>query len=198
MLRRQFPVEIALLQINWSLKLVYQLLALTLIISKRNVSLVHIGSLVLRRKFSFCYSWRRAKCKIKRKNHTECGMSFTKSSETTKSNTFQLGSFYHFQYLRVQIDDQGNLVQIVNLNRSIAVPFASQGFYWYEGMSITNMKNFIFFQFEAFLTILKNKIIKHQVLMSFDHSIKLHNQWAHHVQCKFFFLILSSYVFTIV
>jgi hypothetical protein len=36
------------------------------------------------------------------------------------------------------------------------------------------------------------------VLMSFDHSIKLHNQWAHHVQCKFFFLILSSYVFTIV
>jgi hypothetical protein len=75
----------------------------------------------------------------------------------------------HFQYLRVQIDAQGNLIEIANLNRSITIPFSSQGFYWYEGMLITNMKNLIFFEFEAFLTILKNKIIKHQVLMSFDH-----------------------------
>ncbi|CAF4980361.1 unnamed protein product [Rotaria sp. Silwood1] len=37
------------------------------------------------------------------------------------------------QHLRVEIDDQGNLFRIVNLNRSITVPFTSQGFYWYEG-----------------------------------------------------------------
>ena len=39
-----------------------------------------------------------------------------------------------FQYLRVEIDGQGNLVQIDNLNRSISIPFTNQGFYWYEGM----------------------------------------------------------------
>jgi lysosomal alpha-mannosidase len=37
------------------------------------------------------------------------------------------------QYLRVEIDAQGNLVQIINLNKSLSVPFTSQGFYWYEG-----------------------------------------------------------------
>ncbi len=66
-------------------------------------------------------------------------MCTTKSSETTKSNTFRI-VFYHFQYLQVQVDDQGNLVQISNLNKSINVPFTNQGFYWYEGMSITNFK----------------------------------------------------------
>ncbi len=38
-----------------------------------------------------------------------------------------------FRYLQVQIDAQGNLIQIVNLNKSITLPFTSQGFYWYEG-----------------------------------------------------------------
>jgi hypothetical protein len=38
-----------------------------------------------------------------------------------------------FQYVRVQIDDQGYLAEISNLNKSITLPFTSQGFYWYEG-----------------------------------------------------------------
>jgi len=57
--------------------------------------------------------------------------------------------FCHFQYLQVEIDSQGNLVQIVNLNKSITVPFNSQGFYWYEGMSITKMKNSFFLLYLA-------------------------------------------------
>jgi hypothetical protein len=155
---------------------------------------------VLRSQSSFSYSWRREKCKIKRKNYTQWSMCITKSSETTKSNTFQI-VFYHFQYLQVQVDDQGNLVQIVNLNKSITVPFTNQGFYWYEGMSITNIKTFLYcilFQLEAFLAIILRQNFKHLVLMSSDHSHKFHNQWAHHVQCKYFSQILSSYVFTII
>jgi len=66
-------------------------------------------------------------------------MCFTKSSETKKSNISPL-VFYHFQYLRVEVDDQGNLTAIVNLNKSITVRFINQGFYWYQGMSITNIK----------------------------------------------------------
>lgn len=89
-------------------------------------------------------------------------------------------SFSHdFQYLQVEIDAQGNLVQIVNLNKSITVPFTSQGFYWYEGIVYTEYQKvcvFIPFEFEAFLMVFLSKIIKHQVLILFDHIIKLHNQ----------------------
>jgi hypothetical protein len=73
-------------------------------------------------------------------------MCFTKSSETTKSNLSPL-VFYHFQYLRVEVDDQGNLNAIVNLNKSIDVRFINQGFYWYQGMSITNIKKGSLFYF---------------------------------------------------
>jgi hypothetical protein len=65
-------------------------------------------------------------------------MSLTKSSETTKSNIFLEVFENYFQNLRVLIDDQGNLVGIINQNQSITIPFSSQGFYWYEGMFITN------------------------------------------------------------
>ncbi len=73
-------------------------------------------------------------------------MYFTKSSEKTKSNIPPL-VFYHFQYLRVEVDDQGNLNAIVNLNKSIDVRFTNQGFYWYQGMSITNIKKGSLFYF---------------------------------------------------
>ncbi|CAF3727422.1 unnamed protein product [Rotaria socialis] len=34
-------------------------------------------------------------------------------------------------FVRVEFDDQGNLHQIINLEKRIAVPFTAQGFYWY-------------------------------------------------------------------
>ncbi|CAF4113363.1 unnamed protein product [Rotaria magnacalcarata] len=34
------------------------------------------------------------------------------------------------EFLRVEFDDQGNLHQIINLEKRIAVPFTAQGFYW--------------------------------------------------------------------
>lgn len=40
--------------------------------------------------------------------------------------------------LRVQIDEQGNLLQIVNINKSIGVSFSNQGFYWYQGFPGNN------------------------------------------------------------
>lgn len=43
----------------------------------------------------------------------------------------------------------------------------------------------------------KNKIIKHQVHRSFDHSIKRHNLKAHHVLCKFHFPVGSSGLFAL-
>jgi hypothetical protein len=102
-------------------------------------------------------------------------MCLTKSSENEIKH-FSVIVFYHFQYLRVEVDDQGNLVQIDNLNKSIAVTFTNQGFYLYEGMSITNIKNFIFFQLEAFLVIILRQNFKHQVLMCSDHLHKFHSQ----------------------
>ena len=59
-------------------------------------------------------------------------MYFTKSSKTKFRASLLTKN--RFQYLRVEIDGQGNLVQIDNLNRSISIPFTNQGFYWYEGM----------------------------------------------------------------
>ncbi|CAF1497023.1 unnamed protein product, partial [Adineta steineri] len=44
------------------------------------------------------------------------------------------------QHLRVDFDDQGNLHQIVNLDRSIGVQFKSQGFYWYQGFAGNNSR----------------------------------------------------------
>lgn len=38
-----------------------------------------------------------------------------------------------FQNLQVEIDAQGNLVEIVHLKQNITIGFTSQGFYWYEG-----------------------------------------------------------------
>ncbi|CAF5106396.1 unnamed protein product, partial [Rotaria magnacalcarata] len=35
------------------------------------------------------------------------------------------------EYLRVEIDCQGNLNKITNLKKKIVVPFSNQGFYWY-------------------------------------------------------------------
>ena len=83
-----------------------------------------------------------------------------------------------FEYLRVEIDAQGNLVQITNLNKSIVVPFTSQGFYWYEGIVYTEYQKvclLVSFEFEVFLMVFLSKIIKHQVLILFDHIMKLHN-----------------------
>jgi len=70
-------------------------------------------------------------------------MYFTKSSKTTNTNSKNIFNFDYFQYLQVQIDSQGNLVKIVNLNKSISLPFTNQGLYWYEGMSITKILIFL-------------------------------------------------------
>ncbi len=67
-------------------------------------------------------------------------MYFRKSSERINETRFHY-SLYCFKNLRVEIDNQGNLHQIVNLNKSITVPFVTQGFYWYQGTSITNIKS---------------------------------------------------------
>jgi hypothetical protein len=64
-------------------------------------------------------------------------MSPAKSSEITKSDSSR--SFLKFQYLRVEIDDQGNLLQIIKLNKNMTLSFTSQGFYWYEGMLIIDI-----------------------------------------------------------
>ncbi|CAF1682747.1 unnamed protein product, partial [Adineta ricciae] len=40
------------------------------------------------------------------------------------------------QYLRVEIDEQGNLQQMINLQKNINLTFANHGFYWYEGKAI--------------------------------------------------------------
>ena len=117
--------------------------------------------------------------KLHRMMHVLYKIKYDKKTQTFFNEWF---FFCHLQYLQVQIDSQGNLVQIVNRNKSITIPFSSQGFYWYEGMSITKMKKFFFFsycilfQFKAILIMVLVTTIKHQVLMCFDHTHKLHNQ----------------------
>ena len=36
------------------------------------------------------------------------------------------------QFVRVELDAQGNLLQIINLKSNISVSFLNQGFYWYQ------------------------------------------------------------------
>ena len=47
----------------------------------------------------------------------------------------------------MEFDDQGNLHQIYNLNKSIVVSFVNQGFYWYQGTSRTNITKSVLFCF---------------------------------------------------
>ncbi|UJR22329.1 hypothetical protein I4U23_025391 [Adineta vaga] len=49
------------------------------------------------------------------------------------------------EYLKVEIDDKGNLLKITNLKKNIAVPFASQGLYWYSSCPGNNSES----QFQA-------------------------------------------------
>ncbi|UJR26763.1 hypothetical protein I4U23_008078 [Adineta vaga] len=45
------------------------------------------------------------------------------------------------KHVRVDFDDQGNLHQIVNSDKSIGVSFSSQGFYWYQGFAGNNSQS---------------------------------------------------------
>ncbi|CAF1135817.1 unnamed protein product [Adineta steineri] len=45
------------------------------------------------------------------------------------------------EYLRVEFDDQGNLLKIKNLKKNIVVPFTSQGFYWYSSFPGNNSQS---------------------------------------------------------
>ena len=44
----------------------------------------------------------------------------------------------NLQNLRVEIDAQGNLQHIVNLNQSLAVSFTGDSLYWYQGFPGNN------------------------------------------------------------
>ncbi|CAF4180139.1 unnamed protein product, partial [Adineta steineri] len=44
------------------------------------------------------------------------------------------------EYIRVEFDDHGNLHQIINLEKGIAVPFTAQGFYWYTSFAGNNSR----------------------------------------------------------
>ena len=45
------------------------------------------------------------------------------------------------QYLRVEIDDQGNLQKVTNLKKNLAVPFTSHGLYWYGSFPGNNSQS---------------------------------------------------------
>ena len=40
------------------------------------------------------------------------------------------------QFVRVELDAQGNLLQIINLKSNISVSFLNQGFYWYQSKEL--------------------------------------------------------------
>ncbi|CAF0905121.1 unnamed protein product [Adineta steineri] len=44
------------------------------------------------------------------------------------------------EYIRVEFDNHGNLQQIINLEKGIAVPFTAQGFYWYTSFAGNNSR----------------------------------------------------------
>ncbi|CAF0769192.1 unnamed protein product [Adineta ricciae] len=44
------------------------------------------------------------------------------------------------EYLRVEFDNNGNLLKITNLKKNIAVPFTSQGVYWYSSEFNSRMR----------------------------------------------------------
>ena len=61
-------------------------------------------------------------------------MCITKSSKLEKQSSIdKIRIASYLQNLRVEIDAQGNLQHIVNLQKSFDVQFSSQGFYWYQG-----------------------------------------------------------------
>ena len=62
--------------------------------------------------------------------------------QTNKIITYIFSSI--LQYLRVEIDAQGNLQHIVNLQKSFDITFDAQGFYWYQSKSIVITNSFIF------------------------------------------------------
>jgi lysosomal alpha-mannosidase len=59
--------------------------------------------------------------------------------ETRKvSMTRNEACFLENEKLRVEFDNQGNLYQIINLEKRITVPFTAQGFYWYSSFPGNN------------------------------------------------------------
>ncbi|CAF1146005.1 unnamed protein product [Rotaria sordida] len=46
------------------------------------------------------------------------------------------------EHLRVEFDDQGNLQQIINLEKNLTLPFTSQGFYWYSSFPSNSSEGF--------------------------------------------------------
>ncbi|CAF0732780.1 unnamed protein product [Adineta ricciae] len=63
----------------------------------------------------------------------------TKEKSTVKI-THNEACILQNQHLRVDFDDQGNLHQIVNANKSLGVSFRNQGFYWYQGFAGNNSR----------------------------------------------------------
>ncbi|CAF4389719.1 unnamed protein product, partial [Adineta steineri] len=49
------------------------------------------------------------------------------------------------QNFRIEIDEQGNLKRIINLQKNINITFLNQGFYWYQSYSGNNSQ----FDFQA-------------------------------------------------
>jgi len=122
-------------------KLIYRLSVLILIILKRKVKcLVVEDSLVLRRLFVIADHERNSKSSVKITQNDACTLQNQVRQQAQRIFFCMKFVFSHFQYLQVQIDSQGNLVKIVNLNKSITIPFTNQGLYWYEGMLITKIK----------------------------------------------------------
>ncbi|CAF3921346.1 unnamed protein product [Adineta steineri] len=59
-----------------------------------------------------------------------------KKTTTTRNEACTLEN----EYIRVEFDDHGNLHQIINLEKGIAVPFTTQDFYWYTSFAGNNSR----------------------------------------------------------
>ena len=67
------------------------------------------------------------------RNHTERSLYYSKSSNRNNEEGLHIHILSCLQNIQVNIDANGKINQINNLNKSINVQLSNQGFFWYQG-----------------------------------------------------------------